>query len=316
MNKDNLWLKSFLLLTAISILFSLKNLFISAKSHTTSTANNLMGDKALLIKVDGAIHSGPSTYQSTGAETILALLKKASDRSDIKGVLLEINSPGGTVGASQEVYTEIMKLRKKKKVVVAMKDLAASGGYYIAAAADYIFTQPGTITGSIGVIMTSPNIKGLLDKYSVGMRVYKAGKYKDILSMYRNVTPQESLFLKELLDDTYQQFLKDVAAGRKLPIEKVNGFAEGRIFSGTRAVQNKMVDAIGGRREALRKLSDLCETKETLQLLQDEATPFDKFLKLMEMKLDTLAVGGLKIPQNSAPIMAILPASLPLGLGL
>ncbi|MBE8310269.1 S49 family peptidase, partial [Leptospira borgpetersenii] len=119
-----------------------------------------------------------STFESTGSESILQKLRDIEQNPNIKGILIEINSPGGTVGASQEVYNELMRLRKTRKIVVSMKDMAASGGYYIASAADKIFALSGTITGSIGVIAMAPNIKGLLDRYGVKMRTYKEGKYK------------------------------------------------------------------------------------------------------------------------------------------
>lgn len=314
METNRWWIKSFLILTAISIIIALNGILFP--KIALSNGLHPMDEKAFLIKIEGAIHSGSSTYQSTGADSILQQLRKVAKKPSIKGILIEINSPGGTVAASQEIYQEILKLRKEKKVVVSMKDLAASGGYYIASAADYIFAEPGTITGSIGVIMMSPNIQGLLQKYSVEMRVFKAGKYKDILSMYRKATAEEKDFLRQLLDDTYNQFIKDVAKGRKLSQEIVRGFAEGKIFSGSQAVQLKMADALGGRKEALKKLTELAKAKKPLQLQEETESPMNDFLRLLKMKLsigyDFSSQFGFS--NRSLPIMVILPSYTGLGL--
>ncbi|TQE50862.1 signal peptide peptidase SppA, partial [Leptospira borgpetersenii] len=143
------------------------------------------------------------------SESILQKLRDIEQNPNIKGILIEINSPGGTVGASQEVYNELMRLRKTRKIVVSMKDMAASGGYYIASSADKIFALSGTITGSIGVIAMAPNIKGLLDRYGVKMRTYKEGKYKDSLSLFRDSTPEEDEMIQKMLSDTYNEFVQD-----------------------------------------------------------------------------------------------------------
>ena len=222
MNQIKIFLGVIFGLLVISILLIFISISGAAKTKGENFSKELFLKKsfnqALLLKVEGEIHSGDSGPRSTGADTILDSLREIEDEESIKAVLIEINSPGGTVGASQEIYDEIMYLRKEKnkKVVVSMKDLAASGGYYIASAADYIFTEAGTITGSIGVIMMSPNISGLLKKYSVEMRVFKAGKFKDTLSMFKSVSKEEDEIIKGLLNDTYNRFISDVAKGRNM----------------------------------------------------------------------------------------------------
>ena len=264
MNTNRTILLFILIFTFTSTILGMMHIAIQSKSKITKTGNmnvfkNTL-ESAVLVKVEGEIHSGKSTYQSTGADTVLDKLREIEDNNDIKGVLIEINSPGGTVGASQEIFEQLMYLREKKnkKVVVSMKDLAASGGYYIASAADYIYTEAGTITGSIGVITVSPNISGLLKKYSVEMRVYKAGKYKDILSMFKDSTEEEVAIIEGLLSDTYNRFIADVARGRKKKVSTIEKLAEGKIYSGEAAVKNKLADEIGGRREAMSKLTELC----------------------------------------------------------
>ena len=285
----------------------------TAKNGSVNIFKNSI-ESAILLKVEGEIHSGKSTYQSTGADTVLSKLREIEDNTDIKGVLIEINSPGGTVGASQEIFEQLMYLKEKKnkKIVVSMKDLAASGGYYIASAADYIYTEAGTITGSIGVITVSPNISGLLKKYSVEMRVYKAGKYKDILSMFKESTEEEVAIIEGLLSDTYNRFIADVARGRKKKVSTIEKLAEGRIYSGEAAVKNKLADEIGGRREALSKLSELCGVTG-LNLLEDEESPFDRFFNIMGTKLASLSgfssQNGLSLKQLKSPILLIMPSS-------
>jgi protease IV len=321
MNTNRIILLFILIFTVASTVLAMIHISIQAKAKITRSGNvNVFKnplESAILLKVEGEIHSGKSTYQSTGADTVLAKLREIEDSNEIKGVLIEINSPGGTVGASQEIFEEIMYLREKKnkKVVVSMKDLAASGGYYIASAADYIYSEAGTITGSIGVITVSPNISGLLKKYSVEMRVYKAGKYKDILSMFKESTEEEDSIIESLLSDTYNRFISDVARGRKKKVSTIEKLAEGRIYSGEAAVKSKLVDEIGGRREALSKLSELCGVS-SLNLLEEEESPFDRLFNIMGAKLSAISGignhGAFSVKQLKSPILLIMPGAFSL----
>ena len=295
------------LLILVDIGFQAKN---KLKLSSKEKIFNKPGNSALLLKVNGEIHSGRSTVQSTGADSILAELRSIEDREDVKGILIEVDSPGGTVGASQEIYDELMYLRneKGKKIVISMKDLAASGGYYIASASDFIFTQAGTITGSIGVITMSPNISGLLKKYSVEMRVYKAGKYKDILSMFKTATKEEDEIIRKLLSDTYNRFIKDVSLGRKMEQSLIAKLAEGKIYSGEEAVKVKLADAIGGRREALKKLNEL--VGEDLELIQSEENPLDRFFEILGVKTNRLAINPVFKDIKQFPVLVILPSAI------
>ena len=309
-----------ILLTCILVIliFSLIVGIMNISNHTTKSprfGSGKLGRESqsgiALVKIEGEIHSGKSTYSSTGADTVLAKLRELENKTEIKGILLEVNSPGGTVGASQEIFEELMLLRKDKKIVVSMKDLAASGGYYIAASADYIFAQPGTITGSIGVITMSPNVSGLLEKANIKMNVYKAGKYKDILSMFRENTKEEEEIIGNLLDDTYKRFIKDVARGRNIAKEKIEQAAEGRIFSGENAIKFHLVDALGGRREAQQKISELLEFDGLLPIIEEEESPFDRLLQLMGTKIGNVSQN---FPYHSeiykSPVLLLLPTAL------
>ncbi|GBF50949.1 serine protease [Leptospira ryugenii] len=265
---------------------------------------------AVVIKLSGEIHSGESTYDSVGSDTVLQELRELEDDPNVKGILLEINSPGGTVAASQEIFQELLHLRKTKKIVVSMKDVAASGGYYIAAAADYIFAENGTITGSIGVISFSPNFKGLMDRYGVSMRTYKAGKYKDMYSPFRDSTNEEDDIINKQLMDTYRTFVEDVAKGRNKTVKSIEELAEGKIYSGDDAFRNKLVDDIGGRREAHAKLSELCQYDGLIPLFEKQLTPFERFM----MTFGANFMGGSSAKKVSlllsSPVLVILPTWL------
>jgi protease-4 len=167
-------------------------------------------------------------------------------------VVIRVNSPGGVVAPTQEIYSAIQRLRKSGKPVVAsLGSVAASGGYYVATAADLIYANPGTLTGSIGVIMQLANVEGLLKKVGVDLVVVKAGHYKDIGNFARAMTPEERRILQALLDDVYNQFVDAVALGRKLDKATVESFADGRVVSGQQAKQLKMIDTLGGLDDAI-----------------------------------------------------------------
>ncbi|MDF3819695.1 signal peptide peptidase SppA [Leptospira sp. 96542] len=266
---------------------------------------------AAVIPIVGEIHSGESSYDSTGSDSILRELRALDEDPNIKGVLIEINSPGGTVAASQEIFNELLHLKKTKKIVVSMKDVAASGGYYIAAAADYIFAQNGTITGSIGVISFSPNVKGLLERYGVGVKTYKAGKYKDMHSPFRDSTFEEDEMINKQLQDTYRKFVEDVAKGRNRTVKSIEELAEGKIYSGEDAFRNKLVDDIGGRREAHQKLSELCQYEGLIPLFETELSSFDRFLRSMGVQFFGSSLQTSKIKNLiQSQILVILPSHL------
>jgi protease-4 len=188
----------------------------------------------------------------SGAVYWLEKLKSIEDQKGVKAVILRINSPGGTIGATQEIYNEILRLKQKGKVVVvSMGDIAASGAYYIACAADYIVANPGTLTGSIGVIIYGIEVSDLFKKIGISYNVIKSGKIKDILSPYRKMTDEEQKLLTALVMDAYQQFFDVVANSRKIDREKLKEIADGRIFTGKQALEAKLIDEIGDFEKAI-----------------------------------------------------------------
>lgn len=180
------------------------------------------------------------------------------ERDDsIVAVVLRVDSPGGGVAASQEIYDAVIELKKTKKVVVSMGSIAASGGLLVACAADKIVANPGTITGSISAIMHFANLEELFKKVGVKSAVVKSGKYKDIGSPFRDMTPEEKVIVQDLVDDIYNQFIDVIVKERKLSREKVIEIADGRVFSGRRAKELGLVDYLGDMASAAKLASKL-----------------------------------------------------------
>ena len=202
------------------------------------------GQKIGLIRISGAITDAES-------DGIIKTLDSYADDPSVRAIVLRINSPGGGVAPSQEIYEQVKKAAAKKDVIVSMGSLAASGAYYISAPATRIFADPGTVTGSIGVIMEVPNVQGLLGKIGVKTVIIKSGKNKDIASPFRSMTPVERRILQDALDGVHEQFIEAVAAGRKIPVSKVRALADGRIFTGQQAKALHLVDSLGDLPDAI-----------------------------------------------------------------
>jgi len=211
-----------------------------------------IGERIALVRVEGPI---------LDSKDIIDELKTYVKDPSIKAIVLRIDSPGGAVAPSQEIYEEIRKAVVKKKVVVSMGSVAASGGYYIAAPATRIVANPGTLTGSIGVIMEIPNVEGLMNKIGVKTEVIKSGRHKDIASVFRGIKKEEREILQGVLDNVHEQFIKAVAEGRKMLIEDVKKMADGRIFTGEQALKAGLVDEIGNLEDAIKSAARLTGIK-------------------------------------------------------
>jgi protease IV len=188
-----------------------------------------------------------------GVEQWSRRLRAMAETQGIKAIVLDINSPGGSVGAVQELYSQILRVRKEKNIpiVALFGDVAASGGYYIAAACDKIVAHPGTLTGSIGVIFQVSNMEGLFAKVGYKSDPIKSGAHKDIASPARAMTPEERRIMQALINDAYGDFVTAVAQGRNLPESEVRELADGRIFSGNQALAGKLVDQLGDSQDAV-----------------------------------------------------------------
>jgi protease-4 len=202
------------------------------------------GPKVALVEVDGLI---------TGSEKVIEQIQHHVANETVRAFVIRINSPGGAVAPSQEIYEEIKKIRQihEKPVVASVSTVGASGGYYIAAAADKIVANPGSITGSIGVIIQIPNISDLLHKVGIRSVIIKSGRYKDLASATRELTPEERKLLQQLIDDIHDQFIGAVAEGRGLSRKQVEAVADGRIFSGQQALELGLVDQLGNLQDAI-----------------------------------------------------------------
>lgn len=207
-------------------------------------------DRVAVVTIEGVI---------TDAREVIEQLHRYRDLPSVRAVVLRINSPGGAVAPSQEIYQEVQKFRRQtgKPVVASLGSVAASGGYYVAAAADRIVANPGSITGSIGVILQIPNVSGLLQKVGIKTTIIKAGENKDLGSITRDLTDAERRILQGVMDDVHGQFIEAVAQGRRMDRARVEPLADGRIFSGRQALGLGLVDELGDLSDAIDRAGGL-----------------------------------------------------------
>lgn len=225
------------------------------KSFSLASSKKSAKEGLAWIKVRGVITEEDSQNpfsRPTGASYIAKRVRDAAKDDQVKAIVLDINSPGGTVASVQNIYSELLNAKKQgKKIVALLRDVAASGGFYIAMAADQIVAEPGTITGSVGVIMQAGNVVGLFDKLGIQVTPITSGKYKDIGSAYRPMTEAEKALLQDMVNDTYGQFLAAVKEGRpQVTPENMAEYTDGRVFTGQRGYELGFVDRLGGEETA------------------------------------------------------------------
>lgn len=242
------------------------------------------------IEINGAIAAGTR-------KRVLEALKIVEERK-FPALLLRIDSPGGTVGDSQEIYEALKRLQEKVKIVASFGNISASGGVYIGMGAPHIMANPGTITGSIGVILRGNNLERLLERVGVSFKVVKSGPYKDILAFDREMSDSERHILQELIDISYQQFVKTVAEGRKLAEDAVRSFADGRIFTGQQALELGIVDRLGTEEDARRwaaELAGLDPDKTRCFTLEERKPLLNRLISREEsqQRLALLSLAGL-----------------------
>jgi protease-4 len=232
----------FFLVIGFGVLF-----YIGATSEEGSVSG--FGEKIALVELKGTINS---------SEDVVSQLKKHRENRSIKAIVLRVDSPGGAVVPSQEIYEEVKKTRDAgKPIIVSMGSLAASGGYYVSCGATKIVANRGTLTGSIGVISQFIQVEQLLDKIGIGSATVKSGKLKDSGSPFRKFTEEDRKYWEGLIRDTYNQFVTVVERERHIPRKKLLGIADGRVFSGEQALEAGLVDTLGTYEDAVRIAADM-----------------------------------------------------------
>ncbi|MDF2953410.1 MAG: Periplasmic serine protease [Thermodesulfobacterium sp.] len=204
------------------------------------------------------------------SEEYLMAIKEMAKKDSIKAIVVRIDSPGGSVGASQEIFEELKKTRRIKPVVVSMGSVAASGGFYVALGGKKIFASPGTITGSIGVVLELPNIEKLLKKIGVETETIKSGAYKDTGSIYRPLTPEERKYLVQKVKLIHDQFIRTISEERKISLEKVKEIADGRIFTGEEALALGLIDKLGNFWDAVEEAKKMAKVTEAKLVFMPE----------------------------------------------
>lgn len=259
-----------------------------------------VGDRIAMIPVEGVINDEM-------AKSVNRHLKQYGDDARVKAILLRVDSPGGGVSASQEIYSEVKRLRqeKKKKIVVSMGAVAASGGYYIACPADLILANPGSVTGSIGVIAEWVNYKDLAEWAKIKPVVFKSGEFKDTGSPTRDLTERERAYFQAMIDELNGQFVRAVLDGRQgrgvqgseINEERLRALADGRVYTGESALQNGLIDAIGNYEDALKKTAEMIGMKGKPQVVTPPK-PRDRFT-ILDLLL------------SAAPVKDFSPSQLP-----
>jgi len=266
-------------------LLALTAVFVAAFLYTLMDESTPFGGRKLaLVRIEGVL---------TDAQDTVDELERYAKDPAVLGIVLRIDSPGGAVVPAQEIYEAVNRLRKTygKKVVVSMGTVAASGGYYIASASDKIVASPGTLTGSIGVIMEIPNVEGLLKKVGVESIVIKSGLHKDTGSPFRKMRPEERALLQSVLDDVHHQFIEAVAKGRGLTVVQVTRLADGRVFTGRQAKSAGLVDQLGDLHDAIHAAAALVHIEGEPEVI--ETKPRFSLRELLQSKLFGGGVVGL-----------------------
>ncbi|MEE4352570.1 MAG: signal peptide peptidase SppA [Desulfatiglans sp.] len=272
-----------LLIIIVVAFFLGATMFVVLKGFSPAT-NLSFGDKIGVIPISGAI---------TESQAVTSQLVRFKKDKGIKAIILRINSPGGGVGPSQEIYREVRRTIKTKKVIASLGGVAASGGYYIAAAADQIVANPGTITGSIGVLMEFLWAEDLLKKIGIKLEVLKSGEFKDTGGPHRELTKRDKDLLNALIAEIRSQFVQAVAEGRDLSLEQVDQIADGRILSGSQAKELGLVDALGNFQDAVELSKEIVGIKGDVTLVYPEKSRSEIWDLILNKAFQTLE-GRLK----------------------
>ncbi len=255
------------------------------------------GDRIAVVPIRGVI---------TDSRGVVDQIKKYRKDSQVKAIILRIDSPGGGTAASQEIYREVQRTVPKKKVVASMGNVAASGGYYVALAANKIVANPATLTGSIGVIMELSNIKELLHKIGISREAVKSGPFKDIGSPVRKMKPEERLLLESVIKNVHQQFIEVVIKGRRLSRAQVEKIADGRIFTGEQARDLGLVDELGSFEDAVELTKKLVGLSGEVKLIFPEKKRLSVWELIFSAWMGEIKE-SLELPKSSAQLLLLPP---------
>ncbi len=252
--------------------------------------NKAKGESLLHPKKIGLIYltgpitmdSGPSPFSPNSSDSVVDTIAEFTKTNSVHALIIRINSPGGTVGASQELYGEIMRFKKQtgKPVIISIGDVGASGAYWTALAGDVIFANPGSMVGNIGVIMSNLNFGDAANKWGIKMNTLKSGPHKDILSSWRDMTPEDRKILQSMIDDVYTQFVTTVATSRKMPYETAKALADGRVYTGNQAKAVNLIDHTGTLSDVIEFTKQKVGIKGEAELVTQEDPTLQQFLHL------------------------------------
>ena len=254
MNKRGLATIAIVFIGLFVIFFTFSLVMLSTVDGGFGSGNEYVG----VVEIQGPIMESKAAVKS---------LRKFVKDESVKAIVVRVDSPGGAVGPSQEIYSAVKRAKVAKPLVISMGGTAASGGYYIACGADTIYANPGTVTGSIGVITQLFNVEQLLDKAQVEVNTIKTGPYKDAGSPFKPFTEQDRAYFEQMIGDIYDQFVEDVAECRKLEIEQVKELADGRVYTGRQAREYKLVDELGSLQDAIDHVAKEAKIEGEVQVL-------------------------------------------------
>ncbi len=288
-------------LLVIVLVLSVLGVFV-ASFRTDKGKDEEQGKYVAVIRIQGPLY-GTSveglTGRTNGADEIMRQLIAARKDKSVAAVLLRIDTPGGSVTAAEEITAELEKMKKQGKVVVSsMGDVAASAGYWLATCTDYIYANPSTLTGSIGVYVPYTNVEELYKKIGLSQERIKSGPYKDMMAAERPMTASERKILQTMVDEMYEAFVKQVSKGRGLPEDKVRQLADGRIYTGRQAKELGLVDELGNYYDALDATAKRAGLEGTPKVKEyDEPFSLQRLLKVSLTTLDVKSLLGFSQPE-------------------
>ncbi|MCP4049904.1 MAG: signal peptide peptidase SppA [bacterium] len=301
MKRENIIIGLILFLFLFSVFLTVgRNITRKKDSHNIEPLISSRQGVALLY-LYGMINTSSASYMShsSNIDSFINSLYKIEKNPRVKALVVRINSPGGTAGSAQELYNELIKFKKRTSlpVIVSIADIGASGAYWVSLASDKIFANPGSMIGSIGVIINNLSLYELAEKYGVYMNTIKSGKYKDILSSWRKTTPDEKRILKNLIDDIHNQFVKNMIFSRNISKKKAYALADGRIFSGQQAKKLGLIDELGGLQDAINYAAKKAGIKGRPHIITRPQNPVFQLLNTWKSQFKA-ALGEMLVSQQ------------------